>query len=264
MTKEIEDLNERFGKLKEAAKKHTGLPEGFESQIDIRYFNDLCLLYYNYSKGIHSKSETMNEGGLMRTNYINAVRESRREKLKITRDCRDYGIAELAFSKLNKECLKMTVREREPLYLDILSVVNPVATKLIKKQLNETDRNQDNSSDEKPEQKGKTVARLILKNKTVHSVCESDVKHYKELYPAVDVLSELRKMQGWCENNPSRRKTAKGIGKFINNWLATQQDSQPNSQENKNNARTYDLDAFMQKSLNLKYVKSSADDNAID
>ena len=31
-------------------------------------------------------------------------------------------------------------------------------------------------------------------------------------------------MRGWCLANPSKRKTKRGVKKFINNWLSRQQD----------------------------------------
>lgn len=46
----------------------------------------------------------------------------------------------------------------------------------------------------------------------------------RELYPAVDVEQEIRKMVGWLDSNPNRRKTKRGIKKFITNWLAREQD----------------------------------------
>lgn len=47
----------------------------------------------------------------------------------------------------------------------------------------------------------------------------------KETYQAVDVEQELKKMAAWLGSNPARRKTRKGITKFINGWLSRQQDS---------------------------------------
>ncbi len=40
-----------------------------------------------------------------------------------------------------------------------------------------------------------------------------------ERYPTLDVLSEVRKAAAWIEANPARRKTAKGMPRFIVNWL---------------------------------------------
>lgn len=68
------------------------------------------------------------------------------------------------------------------------------------------------------------VVSLILNDKTEFDVYQADVDKWQELYPAVDVLCELRKMAGWCDANPKRRKTRGGVQKFITNWLAKEQD----------------------------------------
>ena len=69
------------------------------------------------------------------------------------------------------------------------------------------------------------VIKLPLNDQTDHPVYQSDIDYYRELYPAVDVLAELRKMVGWCDANPKRRKTKAGIKRFINSWLSKAQDS---------------------------------------
>lgn len=58
----------------------------------------------------------------------------------------------------------------------------------------------------------------------LYRVTTDDVATWSALYPAVDVMQELRKMAGWLDANPSRRKTARGIRAFIANWLSKQQD----------------------------------------
>lgn len=68
------------------------------------------------------------------------------------------------------------------------------------------------------------VISITLNDKSEYPISESDVQAWKELYPAVDVLQELRKMKGWADANPSKRKTVKGIKRFINGWLAKEQD----------------------------------------
>lgn len=68
------------------------------------------------------------------------------------------------------------------------------------------------------------VITLPLNDKTEHEITQDDVDHWKELYPAVDVMTELRKMKGWCEGNPAKRKTRRGIVRFVNAWLAKEQD----------------------------------------
>lgn len=68
------------------------------------------------------------------------------------------------------------------------------------------------------------VFRMPLNDKTEFGVLQSDVDRWAELYPAVDVLQELREMVGWLESNPTKRKTRRGIRTFITNWLSREQD----------------------------------------
>lgn len=66
--------------------------------------------------------------------------------------------------------------------------------------------------------------KIILNDKSFYPVYQTDVNKWAELYPAVDVMQELRKMAGWCDANPSRRKTKRGVKQFIVGWLAREQD----------------------------------------
>ena len=44
------------------------------------------------------------------------------------------------------------------------------------------------------------------------------------LYPAVDVPQTCREMCGWLIGNPTRRKTRRGVKKFITSWLQREQE----------------------------------------
>lgn len=68
------------------------------------------------------------------------------------------------------------------------------------------------------------VISIILNDKTEYPITEADVEGWKGLYPAVDVMQELRKMKGWADANPTKRKTKAGIKRFVNAWLAKEQD----------------------------------------
>lgn len=56
-----------------------------------------------------------------------------------------------------------------------------------------------------------------------YKIQQSSVDRWQELYPAVDIMQELRNMCGWLESNRSRRKTKDGMPRFINNWLSKEQ-----------------------------------------
>ena len=85
-------------------------------------------------------------------------------------------------------------------------------------------------TDAVPEEPGEEEAReapvveLPLNDRTSYVVTCTEVNEYAELYPAVDIVRELRKMRGWCLSNPQKRKTRSGIKKFITGWLAREQD----------------------------------------
>lgn len=68
------------------------------------------------------------------------------------------------------------------------------------------------------------VITLTLNDRTEYPVYQSNVEEWGSLYPAVDVMQELRKMRGWLDSNPKNRKTRAGVKKFITNWLARAQD----------------------------------------
>ena len=78
---------------------------------------------------------------------------------------------------------------------------------------------------------------LPLISGALYPIYPADIDHWKQLYPSVDILKELRKMLGWLEANPTRQKTAKGIKRFVAAWLAKEQDKAPPKKNS-----SYDID----------------------
>lgn len=79
----------------------------------------------------------------------------------------------------------------------------------------------------------------------------ADYEEYKRLYPAVDIDNAFREMRAWCNSNPTKRKTSRGIKRFVNGWLSRQQDSgkgthasKPVKDNNNFERRKYDFDAL--------------------
>lgn len=58
-----------------------------------------------------------------------------------------------------------------------------------------------------------------------HPITQSQIDRWSELYPAVNVLQELRSMVGWSDANKSKRKTKSGMERFINAWLSKAQNT---------------------------------------
>ncbi len=68
------------------------------------------------------------------------------------------------------------------------------------------------------------VIGLPLNDGTEYGITEEQCGEWTELYPAVNVLQQLRNMRGWLLSNKERRKTRRGIGRFITSWLSREQD----------------------------------------
>lgn len=68
------------------------------------------------------------------------------------------------------------------------------------------------------------VILLPLNDGTDFPVSQEQCHEWAGLYPAVDVIQQLRNMKGWLDGNPTRKKTKRGIVRFIIGWLAREQD----------------------------------------
>lgn len=78
-----------------------------------------------------------------------------------------------------------------------------------------------------PENSAPTPSGILLPlvDKSLYNVPMDKIALWRETYPAVDIEQELRRMIAWLDSNPTKRKTRRGIERFINNWLARTQDS---------------------------------------
>jgi hypothetical protein len=57
------------------------------------------------------------------------------------------------------------------------------------------------------------------------ALTQSQVDRWSGLFPSLDVMAEARGALAWCEANPSKRKTAGGMPKFLVAWLTRSQNS---------------------------------------
>ncbi len=67
------------------------------------------------------------------------------------------------------------------------------------------------------------VALLPLADKTEFPITQELIDEWTAAYPAVDVALTLREIRAWCISNPTKRKTRTGAARFINAWLAKEQ-----------------------------------------
>ncbi|MCD8356115.1 MAG: hypothetical protein LUE11_06050 [Clostridia bacterium] len=86
-------------------------------------------------------------------------------------------------------------------------------------------------SEPEPEATEPVFIELILNTGQMYPVTQKQVDGWKQLYPGVDIEQALRSMAGWLEGNPTKRKTARGIVRFITGWLDRDQNSGRNQRK---------------------------------
>jgi len=68
------------------------------------------------------------------------------------------------------------------------------------------------------------IITLPLIDKTEFCVVQSKIDEWSDSFPAVDVNAELKRMRAWLNANPTKKKTLRGIQRFIVTWLSKTQD----------------------------------------
>lgn len=68
------------------------------------------------------------------------------------------------------------------------------------------------------------VEAILLNDGTEWRPTKTLFAEYVRLYPNVDVKQQFNEMRGWCLSNPKKRKTKRGITRFVNSWLSREQD----------------------------------------
>lgn len=110
------------------------------------------------------------------------------------------------------------------------------------------------SSEKQISEQKADVAAIILNDGTEWIPDEALFAEYVRLYPRVDVKQQFNEMRGWCISNPTKRKTKRGVKRFVNSWLAREQDRGEASSYSRGNkadgankfnnftSRTYDME----------------------
>ena len=68
------------------------------------------------------------------------------------------------------------------------------------------------------------VEALVLNDGSEWKPSQALFAEYVRLYPNVDVKQQFNEMRGWCISNPQKRKTRRGVARFVNSWLSREQD----------------------------------------
>ena len=74
---------------------------------------------------------------------------------------------------------------------------------------------------------------MIGKDGTDWQPTDEQVIQWQHAYPEVDVFAEMNVMAVWLESNEPKRKTERGMPRFVNSWLsrANQKGGSPFTQQ---------------------------------
>ena len=62
--------------------------------------------------------------------------------------------------------------------------------------------------------------KILLRGGAEHEITDVEYQLLCREYPRVAVADELGKMAAWCRANPQKRKTPRGVARFVSNWLS--------------------------------------------
>jgi hypothetical protein len=71
--------------------------------------------------------------------------------------------------------------------------------------------------------KEEIIFKIPLIDKTYIGITQSDVNKWQDVFPAVNIIPELKRIALWCEDNPTKKKTRRGANRFISAWLERKQ-----------------------------------------
>jgi hypothetical protein len=68
-----------------------------------------------------------------------------------------------------------------------------------------------------------SVLMLPVNDGSEYPITQADIDEWQQAFPNVDVNQQMMAMRLWLKDNPTRRKTKKGIRRFVTNWLDREQ-----------------------------------------
>nr|DAU75773.1 MAG TPA: hypothetical protein [Caudoviricetes sp.] len=97
----------------------------------------------------------------------------------------------------------------------------------------------DYSAELKKHSSTQPIIALPLNTGEEYPIDTEQAEEWAGLYPAVDVIQQLRAMRGWLNANPAKRKTKNGILRFVNTWLSKEQDRGGNTLQRRQNGNVF-------------------------
>lgn len=130
-----------------------------------------------------------------------------------------------------KLCLEKNVYRLDAECIRTASIVD-TQDSLSKANVGKVNIGEDNINTSEQTLEKETGIFMVLEDGTFYDVLPDKLALWQQAYPELDVERELYRMASWCDANPTKRKTRRGVEKFINGWLnRSQKDGQQNSKK---------------------------------
>lgn len=161
-----------------------------------------------FDKEIFDKYHVLTSRGIQKR-YFDAV--SRRKILEVRKDILLVDIAQIC-KNVNIEFKNVNIFSEN---------ADSVEQSKVKKSKEEKSKEKNNISTEP--QNAPAVLTMPLVDGSEFDIREQDIAEWQDAFPNVDVMQQLKAMRLWCKDNPDRRKTRKGVRRFITSWLDKEQ-----------------------------------------
>lgn len=179
----------------------------------IREIVAACIRRGIFSESIFNRYGVLTSEGVQKR-YLNAV--SRRENVELKKEYLLFDVPE--------NCKNVVINPINADRNGVNACRNP-QSRVEKSRVEESREKEDSAGPgAAPAPAISPAAELLLNDGTSYTVTAGEMQEWAGIYPAVNVEQEFREMAAWLKNNPSRRKTRKGVKRFIMNWLGAEQD----------------------------------------
>lgn len=161
-----------------------------------------------FDKEIFDKYHALTSRGIQKR-YFDAV--SRRKVLEVRKDILLVDIAQI--------CKNVNIEYKNA----NISTENADIGKQSKEEKSKEEKSKVKNNISTEPQNASAVLTMPLVDGSDFDIREQDIEEWQDAFPNVDVVQQLKAMRLWCKDNPERKKTRKGVRRFITSWLDREQ-----------------------------------------
>jgi len=198
---------------------HVNIPtELFALPLKGAYEMSIAALIYNFDR----QGLTISNGRLAKTFQTNV-----RTVERVISRLRKNGYIEDAGTGKNDRCLRLRTDIMSAIHTDTMPGKIP-ASRVVS-----TDMTADHKEERKITKTVDSEFVFVLKGEKQWHLPPAKLGEYVKTYSGIDVEAELYRSAQWLVDNPTKRKTAEGMLRYINGWLGRSKTTIPKAKKDK-------------------------------